>query len=109
MKTIIQGVRYDTEKATLIGEADNLGAGASSTSDFSYWEATLYVTPKSGRYFIAGSGGPMTRFAHTVDKNSRSGGSRLIPISRDEALEWAEQYLSTDVVEEFFGDIIKDA
>jgi len=112
MKRIIQGVRYDTDKATLIGETDNIGAGASSRSDFSWWEAGLYVTPRSKRYFLAGTGGPMTRFGHKVDQHSSSGssgGSKLIPMSKDEALEWAEQYLSTDVIEKYFGDIIEDA
>jgi hypothetical protein len=56
MRQIIDCKRYDTETATLIGEADSLHAGASSTSDFNYWEAGLYRTPR-GNYFLAGEGG----------------------------------------------------
>ena len=58
MKAIINGLRYDTDKATLIGEASHGYA-----SDFQHWEAGLYKTPRSGRFFLAGSGGPMTRWS----------------------------------------------
>jgi len=109
MKAIINGFRYDTEKATAVGGANNIGAGASFWSDFSAWEATLYKTPRAGRYFLAGEGGPMTRFSHRVDQNSTSGGSKIIPMTAEEALEWAENYLDADAVEKHFSDMIKDA
>lgn len=109
MRKIINGVRYDTDSAELIGDADNIGCGATSQNDFSWWEAGLYITPRSGRYFLAGTGGPMSRFGHAIDNNSTSGGSKLIPMEKSEALEWAEQYLDTETVEEYFADMIKDA
>jgi hypothetical protein len=105
MKAIIEGRRYDTNKAELIGEADSGG----NVNDFSYWEAGLYRTPRAGRYFLAGSGGPMTLWARRVDGNSRSGGSGIKPLSADEALEWAGQYLEPDAVEAVFGSIIEEA
>ena len=46
MKKIINGVRYNTESATLIGEYHTRGMGQ---SDFRYWEAGLYKSPRSGR------------------------------------------------------------
>jgi hypothetical protein len=109
MKAIINGTRYDTNKAITIGTFDNIGAGASSCTDFQYWEATLYVTPKSKKYFLAGEGGPMSQFSPPIDQNSWSGGSKVIPLPRTEAFEWAQRYLDTDTVEEFFGDLIQDA
>lgn len=109
MKKIINGLRYDSEKAISVGCANNLGSGASSTRDFQYWEATLYKTPRSGKFFLVGEGGPMTRFAHRVDQNSRTGGSDLQPMTREEALEWAEQYLDAETIEENFSDAIEDA
>lgn len=109
MKKIINGVRYDTEKAVLVGEADNLHRGVSSSSDFAYWEAALYRTQRSGRYFLAGKGGPMSRFSQSVGQNSWGGGSDLIPMSKEEALAWAEQHLDVDEIEEHFADVIEDA
>lgn len=109
MKKIINGLRYDTSKSITIGSYDNIGSGASSTSDFHYWEATLYKTPRSGKFFLAGEGGPMTRFARSIDQNSSGYGEDLIPMSREEALEWAERYLDADVIEEHFAEHIQDA
>jgi hypothetical protein len=105
MKAIINGLRYDTEKAVCVGEESTSHL---SRSDFGWWSAGLYRTPRAGRYFLAGEGGPMTRFAHHV-KNGAWGGSKLIPMSREEAREWAERYLSTDEVEAGFAAEIQDA
>jgi len=104
MRKIINGVRYDTDKAIEIGSAHY-----SNPSDFRHWEASLYVTPRSKRFFIAGAGGPMSRFSQSVGQNSWSGGSDLIPMSPEEALEWAEQYLDPSEFEEHFADLIEDA
>ena len=65
MKVTIQGVRYDTDKSTLLLNKQQDG-----------WEAGLYMTPRSGQYFLAGSGGPMTIFR---------GRSRIIPLTPKEA------------------------
>lgn len=105
MKKTIQGIRYDTEKATLIGEYYTPGI---TKNDFSYWEAGLYVAPRSGRYFVAGEGHGMTRFASTVG-DARGWGEKIIPMEKEEALAWAENYLDEAAIDEFFGDIIKDA
>jgi hypothetical protein len=110
MKAIIAGTRYDTEKATFIAEADNLGAGADSTTDFSFWTAALYKTPRSGRYFLAGWGGPRSMFSRSTGQNSWSGGEAIIPLESEQAaFDWAQQELPTDVVEEHFAHLIEDA
>jgi hypothetical protein len=83
MQTTIRGIRYNTEKALLIGEADNIGAGADSTSDYAYWGAGLYQTPRSKRYFLAGEGGPLSRLH----------GGRILPITKGEALAFAKRFL----------------
>ena len=103
MKKIIDGLRYDTGNAIEIGSYAN-GFG----SDFRSWAATLYRTPRSGRYFLAGEGGPMTRFARSVG-NMTGGGDGLFPMTKEEALAWAEQYLDADEIEQHFGDAIQDA
>lgn len=99
MRAIVNGLRYDTAKAILIGESSHGYQG-----DFSRWDAGLYRTPRSGRFFLAGSGGLMTRWARSVDSgNTRTGGSGIIPMSVDEAREWAERYLTTGQVEAGFA------
>jgi hypothetical protein len=109
MKKIIDGFRYDTEKAVKIGYYDNQGSGASSTRDFQYWEAALYKTPRAGNYFLAGYGGPMTRYARAAGQNEWSGGEDLTPLSREDAFAWAEKYLPVEAVEAEFSDLIKEA
>ena len=108
MKRIIEGIRYDTDKAVEVGTFNNQGIGATSRSDFNWWQATLYRTPRSGRYFLAGEGGPMTRFGKPTGDGTTYG-EKVIPLSKQEALEWAEQHLDPETVEQFFGDEIEDA
>jgi hypothetical protein len=105
MKAIINGFRYDTEKAELIGEASR----GENTRDFESWEAGLYVTKTARRYFLAGSGGPMTQYARSRGGNETSGGERIDPMDKEEALAWAEQYLDADEIEAGFTEDIQDA
>ena len=107
MKRIIEGKRFDTDKAIEVGSYDH-GCYPGS-GDFSHWSATLYKTPRSGRFFLAGEGGGMTKFACHSPYGGSCGGEKLIPMEREEALAWAERYLDADVVEEHFGDEIEDA
>ena len=97
MKKIIRGLRYDTEapRTVKIGEA---GEGNAISGDFHAWEAALYRTG-GGRYFLAGEGGALTIWRNTS----------LIPMTKAEALEWAERNLDPDEVEAAFGDMIKEA
>jgi hypothetical protein len=109
MKKIINGKRFDTSKAVEVGEYNNIGDGADSVTDFKFWSATLYRTPRSGQYFLYGEGGPMSRFSQSAGQNSWKGGEDIIPMTKKEAMEWAEQYLSPKEIEEEFGDLIEDA
>lgn len=99
MIRIINGVRYDTGAAHLIGEATH----GEMVTDYTYWRAGLYKTPRSGRYFVAGEGGPMTHFASTDgDGRSWAWGERIIPLGPKEAREWAEAHLTAREVERAF-------
>ncbi len=97
MKKIINGQRWDTEKANLVCEISEGAVG-----DFRHFKAELYQTKRSKRFFLAGEGGPMTVFAHHCADGSTSGGSDIIPLSDEDARRYAEQYASTEVVEKFF-------
>lgn len=103
MKKIINGRVYDTEKAKELGTYANAG----SWRDFSHLEETLY-RKKTGEFFLFGEGGPMTRYAEAEGQNSWSGGRRIMPMSYDEAREWAEKYLDADDYEAIFGEIVED-
>jgi hypothetical protein len=109
MKKIIDGMRYDTDKAVKIGDANNLWKGCDSVTDFRFWAAALYRTPRSGRYFLSGKGGAMSLFSQSVGQNSWTGGSGLIPLTEGEAYQWAEQHLEADALEQYFPDRIQDA
>jgi len=104
MKKIIDGKRFDTETADLVQEWDNGCYGR----DFCRCEESLYKT-KKGVYFLAGSGGPLSKYAIHYENNEKSGSSDIEPISEDEALKWLEDHDGVDAIEEHFKDKIKDA
>lgn len=104
MKKIINGTRYDTDKATCIGYTQNGYQG-----DFQYFHEELYVTQRSDKYFIHGEGGPMSRWSKPTGDGNIGGGDGILPLSKASALEWAEHNLDSDTVEKYFGDMIEDA
>ncbi len=104
MKQIINGKSYNTETANKIGHYDN-GLG---NRDFRNVDESLYVTAK-GSFFLAGSGGPMSKYAEPCG-NMTGGGSGIDPINKNEALLWCETHdIDSDVIEANFGDMIEEA
>ena len=84
MRAVINGIRYDTSSAVLIGEgpkADLQGC----------------KTPRAERYFIAGA------------YKGRIGDCGIFPMERDKALEWAERYLTAEQVEAGFAVVMEAA
>lgn len=106
MRAIIRGLRYDTAKSTLIGEAQG---GGYNMSDWHYWCEALYRTPRSGRYFLHGMGGALSRWGESLGRNERCGGEKIQPLDDADALAWAEQHLKADEIEAAFGDNVEDA
>ncbi len=105
MKAIINGKRYDTDKAALIASDGSAGL---SRSDFQWWEEDLYLT-KNGSWFVAGTGGALTKYAKPVGSNGTSGGERIIPLTAEEARDWLENSENYNSLEYHFGDTIVDA
>jgi len=99
MKKIIEGAKYDTDTAKEIG-SDSF----SNSGDFSYWSETLYRT-KSGKYFLHGTGGGLSKYSQSTGNNNYTGGSRIEPMDRPSAMEWAEKHLSTSEYEVVFGEV----
>lgn len=102
MKKIINGKRYDTDTAKLIGSD-----GYSNPSDFDYWSEDLYQK-KTGEFFLYGEGGARTKYAQAIDSNSWCGGERIMPLSFQDAREWVEDHLDADTYEEVFGPVAED-
>jgi hypothetical protein len=96
MKKIIDGKRYDTATADVIA-INSFGY----SGDFRHFKESLYRT-KRGTWFLAGYGGPMTKYARQVDTNATSGGENIFPLSPDEAREWLENVGDTAAIEEHF-------
>lgn len=98
MKHVIDGLMYDTETATFVGNFDN----GLSTGDFRFVDESLYRT-ETGRYFLAGAGGAMTRYATQYGDQRSAEGESIIPLDAHEALEWCEQHrVDADVIAEHF-------
>ena len=80
MKRVIKGQTYNTETAV-----DLCKLPCSIDSQDPYWHDThLYMT-KKGTFFLAGEGGPMSRWGKSSGPNKLSGGSGIEPIEPREA------------------------
>jgi len=99
MKKIINGKKYNTETAELIGSNDN-GYGS---GDFNYFEETLYKK-KSGEFFLHQTGGANSCMQVRCGSNNWSGSSDIISLDEDPARDWAEKNLDVKVVEKIFGE-----
>lgn len=99
MNKVINGKKYDTDTAKLIGHYRNGDYG-----DFFYIEEELYLK-KTGEFFLYGSGGGMTKYREEWGKNRWSGSSHIFPYTIDEAKEWAMEHMSGDAYEEVFGPV----
>lgn len=98
MKRIINGKIYNTETAERIGSYSR-----SNPSDFSYIDESLYRT-KKGRFFIAGEGGAMTRYAESGSDGTWWGASGICVLDDGEALDWCESRgIDPDIVEQYFA------
>ncbi len=102
MKKIINGRRYDTQTAKLVGYTSY-----STPGSLDYWREDLYVK-RTGEYFIHGQGGPMSKYLERIGENEWSYGHEIRPISLDRAKAWAEKYLDADIYEEIFGQVLED-
>lgn len=105
MRRAIDGRAYNTETATLICDTGN----DESVTDFRCEQSNLYVT-KKGAHFISGNGGPLSRFS-VPDGNGQRGGASVIPLSREQAFAEIQRCAghNTDLITEFFGDMVTEA
>ena len=98
MKKIINGAKYDTETAKMVA-ANSYG----QVGDFSHWEEELYRT-RSGKFFLHGEGGANSKYG-VWEGNEGRGDEKIMPMSEEDAKEWAENALNGDEYENIFGDV----
>lgn len=99
MRKIIEGRTYNTKTSKIIGQWDNGIYG----NDFRACSEDLYKNTK-GAYFLHGEGGPMSGYA-VSHGNETSGSEAIIPMTTEEAREWAEKHLDADEYEAEFGEV----
>ena len=100
MRRIINGKKYDTTTATEIAS----NAGGNGHSDFNWFEESLY-RKKTGEYFLCGEGGPLSRYREDYPGGGWTYGSGIIPLSREDAMAWAEDVMGVGSFEREFGEI----
>jgi hypothetical protein len=98
MKIIINGKKYDTETATPISQYSDSRA----VNDFRYYREQL-CQKTTGEYFLYGKGGPMSKYARSTG-DGYDGGEKIIPLTHEEAREWAEKHLEYDEYAAAFGE-----
>lgn len=98
MKKVINGTVYNTKSALGIGSYGN----GFPFNDSSYVYEELYLK-RSGEYFLFGKGGASTRWGQSVGRNSRIDGQGIIPLTKAQALAWAEKsdMDTDDIINEF--------
>lgn len=103
MKKIIDGRLYNTETAKLVGDCD-LDVAA---NDFSWYGEELY-RKKTGEYFIFGEGNAASRYAEHA-YGMWQAGKAIIPLTFEQARDWAEEHLTADEYAAEFGEPDEDA
>lgn len=100
MQQIIQGKKYNTETARFIAAYEP----ADTAGTFRHYEEGLYLK-RNGEFFLAGRGGPSSRYAEKVGQNEWGGGRRIVPVSIETARAWCERVLSVEEYEDLFGEV----
>ena len=96
MKKLIDGKRYDTDKAETIAFFDFL-----TPDNPTYWSETLY-RKRTGEYFLHGVGGPMSRYAEPAAGNTWTGSEKLFPLTQEAARDWARKCMNPGDYERIF-------
>jgi len=106
MKKIINNKRYDTDTAKYTADTGSLEQGI-GPSDFNFWSETLYQK-RTGEFFLYGEGGPLSKYSQPYENNGSQSGAKIIPLTIDQAKQWAEKAMDADEYEELFGPVEED-
>ena len=97
MRKIIKNKMYDT------GTAKYIAVWCNDQRGFEFIRERLYQK-KTGEYFLHGEGGAMTGYAEYIG-NGYIEGEKIMPLTDDEAMKWAEKHLEANEYEEIFGEV----
>lgn len=106
MRKVVDGVLYDTEAEgveEIVSFSNNL-----PYSDFEHVKESLYRTAK-GRFFLAGGGGPMSKYATSVPGGGTSGSKDITPMSEEDAFQWLERHQFVSELQELFPEKLECA
>jgi len=107
MKDVIDGQLYDTDADGV--ESIAIHQPVADRGDFNFLREELCKT-ESGQYFIAGEGGPKTKYSKRVGTGEYSGSSKIRPVSEEEAFRWAQSNnIATEIILDEFGHKIEEA
>ena len=97
MEKIIDGKRYNTKTAKLLASDGTLH------DDADWWRETLY-RKSTGEYFLYGEGGPASRYARKIGQITWTNGSRIMPLTIEEAKKWVKEHRLPSKYGELFGE-----
>jgi len=100
MRKVIDGKVYDTKTADFVCDISPPG---SNRGDFRFEDTGLYKSPK-GTFFIAGEGGPLSRWAQAEGQNGRRSGEGLQLLEIEAAKVLCQQHGSVEDFTEAFGE-----
>lgn len=98
MKKIIKGKTYNTATAKKVAIYQNFRWVDINDR----YEENLYLK-RTGEYFLYGIGGPYSKYSIHCKDGTIYGNDVIIPLSKEEAKKWSQEYLSTEKYEELFG------
>lgn len=103
MKKIQDGLKYDTETATLVAEDCN----GYDRSNYNYWTEQLYRT-QNGRWFVYKAGGANTQYMVKLC-DGRGFGESIEILDEEAVKEWLEEHNKGEAYEKYFGNEIENA
>lgn len=103
MKVRIAGKTYDTDAPGTVAVAQYDNRPRETPNSWHHIDETLYRTD-DGRWFLAGEGGALTRYACSAGGGMRQGGSGVVVLTRDEAEEWLKEHGEERALEEYAAE-----
>lgn len=103
MNKVIQGKKYDTQTAKLIGAYET-----NELENSDVWYREELYQKQNGEFFLTGQGGCKTQYAVPSTTLDFKAGEKLEPLVVEEAEMWCEEHLSGDEYEKIFGMITED-
>lgn len=99
MKKIINGKLYNTETATELGSYQ----APFTYSDFNWWQETLFIK-RTKEYFLFGESHASSKYNQRY-ADGWGPAEKIIPLTEDEARDWAEEFLEADDYMDIFGEV----